>query len=734
MPNDMRYYYDVINTKWWYFDPLYGGWKEFEADMAEAEEEVTPDDTTGGVDRVSETAKNVKDSEKTKSHKYGGYNNMGTGNRLNNKNHREPIINCNNETKKGIELVNNIKNSTHSQIDDHKTNSESSNINNHIKHYSFKSNTKQHKYGNKEEYNETYENSHEYNENYISPNDYVQESSSLNRYGHNDQNDEHYDEYGDHYDEYGDHCDEYGDHYDESGDHYDESGDHYDECGDHCDENGNHCDESGGYYDENGGYYDENGVYYDEYGGYYDEYGGYYDKSGFYYNEQGEYNDENVAPCSPNGIYYYDEKGLCYDENGENYNESNTHYDDKGCHLDDNDKHYCEDNSIKTHEITHEEERLGKCSKRYVDIYHHNRINKDFSSRINCSQNLSNNQTNILIKSNERIKGKTENMGPNSSKLESYFTEEEEEREVVRSENSTRSGVGDDNKLDKGERSNTDRDGINKNDSHNEYKNENKVEESRNSSDKENSSYDELLKNMEEKKKKKKKKKNSFSSKSSGESEECNKLSERINSLLNHSNSNLSILCKKDSSIILENLLSRSFTKSDHLNSINTIEKGSDDGTGENRSTNKKDKKKTKVNFFENYKIENDSSKEQAGNDSATSNRLASNEDHGDSETSYVPFVRRATRTLTFKNQGGLAGCLKVFQEKKKELMASTTNNVNDVEIKIANLKRRARELAQRYRSKNQHKEDQQKSDQIKAKFEELIFLAHKQKKEPTEK
>lgn len=105
---------------------------------------------------------------------------------------------------------------------------------------------------------------------------------------------------------------------------------------------------------------------------------------------------------------------------------------------------------------------------------------------------------------------------------------------------------------------------------------------------------------------------------------------------------------------------------------------------------------------------------------------------------SNAPLVRRATRSLTFKDQGGLSGCLKVYLEKKNELMASSSNEGTNsiMEIKMANLKRRARELARRYRIKkgiideNQAKEEEEEQEYPgMTKFEKLMIQVQKQKK-----
>ncbi|CAA9990870.1 conserved Plasmodium protein, unknown function [Plasmodium knowlesi strain H] len=660
MPNDTRYYYDVINSKWWYFDTLAGGWKECEeVATEEAEEEVT--------------AESSQVCEERKTHKYQGYKNVEKWNERNYRNNSQHVMNGKVETKKGKRLENRLHNYsyTYTPRKTSKPSSESSNSASNTEHYSFKSNIKQHKRGNLIEQDETYEDSYEDNVQGKYPNCDAEENS---------------------YDESGGQYDESGGQYDESGGQYDESGGQYDESGGQYDESGGQYGEKGGEDEEKWGYYDEYGGYYDEYGGYYDENGGYYDKNGLYYDGSGDHYDESGVYKGENEMYYGD-SGICYDENGHLYDGSEEQYDtngdyhnDKGCHHDDNDKHYYEDCSENEKVITHKEERGGWYEKgERINVHNYDdKVSKD------CAV--------------------------------SYLHHPGKTRKLKKSSES----------------SNVDHGGGNRNDGHGRNKSDKKSEQRCNSSDKERSSYDHLMNDMEEEKKKK----NSFHSMSSSDSENSDKLSERINSLLNQSSSNLSILCKKDSSTILGNLLSRSFTRSDHLNSINTIERASEDGKDENKIANKLIRRKTKVNFDEMLRAENNGSKEQMGKGGELGHELVNNTGHTvdrndkdtDAETKYVPFVRRATRKLTFKSQGGLAGCLKVFQEKKKELMSSTASDVSDMEIKIANLKRRARELAQRYKTKNQTTEDQIKSDQIKTKFEELVFLVQQQKKQSHEK
>ncbi|KJP85485.1 hypothetical protein AK88_04881 [Plasmodium fragile] len=649
MPNNTRYYYDVINSTWWYFDTLSGGWRECDQDVATeetAEEEVT--------------AESAKNGEEKTSNKYHGYKNVDKCNEPNYTNHTQHVMNGNVETKKGKRLQYRLHNYAYTPRKTSKPNSESSNGASSTKHYSFRSNIKQREGENVLEHNdETYDNSYEDNGHGKYPS-----------------------------------CDAEGNSYDESGGHHDESGEHYDESG-------GHYDESGGHYGENWGYYDEYGGYYDEYGGYYDEHGGYYDKNGLYYDGSGEYYDHSGVYKGGNETYY-DENQFCYQENGDLYDgseehgdasvkhgqESGEHHKDKSFHKDDNDKHYYEDCSEHAKGITHKEEGGGWFEKGAGKNVH----NYDDKVNTDCA----------ISRSYLHHAGKMSNLSKSN------------------------------------ESSKADHGGGNKSDGHGSHKSDMKLEQRYNSSDKERTSYDDLMKDMTEKKKKKK----SFNSMSSGDSENSDKLSERINSLINQSSSNLSILCKKNSSTILEKLLSRSFTKSDHFNSFHTIEKASEDGKDENKAANRLIKTKTKVNFDEMYRAENTGSKEQMGMGGELSHGLVNNAGHNaersdkdnDVETNYVPFVRRATRKLTFKNQGGLAGCLKVFQEKKQELMSSAASDVSDMEIKIANLKRRARELAQRYKTKNQTTEDQMKSDQIKTKFEELVFLVQQQKKQSHEK
>ncbi|KNG77660.1 hypothetical protein PFMG_03738 [Plasmodium falciparum IGH-CR14] len=246
-------------------------------------------------------------------------------------------------------------------------------------------------------------------------------------------------------------------------------------------------------------------------------------------------------------------------------------------------------------------------------------------------------------------------------------------------------------------------------------------------------------------------KKNSANSRDSSPSS-CgsNKLSERINSLINESYSIHSLtpqhrsyltnssyyyhsnhyysnnsLSKRGSSNLIENLLSHSGTKSDNFQSFNEAE--NNDGKDNHTEETIMNKKTSKVNF-ENIK----DSKEQTfdKNKKAYKENEESNINHETNDTSEIPFVRRATRTLTFKNQGGLTGCLKTVHKKKQELMLSSPNGVSDIDIKIANLKRRARELAQRYKSKEYSNHDQEKNENMKTKFEDIVFQAQKQKRE----
>ncbi|SCM26234.1 conserved Plasmodium protein, unknown function [Plasmodium chabaudi chabaudi] len=205
-------------------------------------------------------------------------------------------------------------------------------------------------------------------------------------------------------------------------------------------------------------------------------------------------------------------------------------------------------------------------------------------------------------------------------------------------------------------------------------------------------------------------------------SKDSNELSEKINSLLKYSSNNFS-KSQEDSSVILENLLSRSYTRADYLNSINNSEKKNKIDGDESLQKN-------------GSKINNNNNANKENAPKAKKNSFNENNDplYNDSETNCVPFVRRATRKLTFKNQGGLAGCLKLVHEKKKELLSSAQNDVNDMEIKIANFKRRARELAQRYKTKNKSANDQTKAVPEKVRFEDIVLQAQKQKKELQEK
>ncbi|SPJ09862.1 conserved Plasmodium protein, unknown function [Plasmodium sp. DRC-Itaito] len=245
------------------------------------------------------------------------------------------------------------------------------------------------------------------------------------------------------------------------------------------------------------------------------------------------------------------------------------------------------------------------------------------------------------------------------------------------------------------------------------------------------------------------KKNSAYSRGSSPSSCGSSKLSERINSLINESYSIHSLttqhrsyltkssyyhsnhyysnnsLSKRGSSNLIENLLSHSGTKSDNFQSFNETE--NNNGRHNNTEEGIMNKKTSKVNFEE----INDS-KEQTidKNKNIYKENEESNVNDETNDTSEMPFVRRATRTLTFKNQGGLTGCLKTVHKKKQELMSSSPNGVSDIDIKIANLKRRARELAKRYKSKEYSNHDEEKSKNMKTKFEEIVYQAQKQKRE----
>ncbi|VWU50037.1 hypothetical protein HEP_00199000 [Hepatocystis sp. ex Piliocolobus tephrosceles] len=210
-------------------------------------------------------------------------------------------------------------------------------------------------------------------------------------------------------------------------------------------------------------------------------------------------------------------------------------------------------------------------------------------------------------------------------------------------------------------------------------------------------------------------------------------ISERIERLMSHSSTNSSVLSKSNSQK-LDSLIQHSFSKPDHSNSMNTSENEKKNvGTG---NINNNDREYVIVkNNDTNIEIKGLETKENKNNtesDNEFSDTLTD-----DNVSSYVPFVRRTTRTLTFKGAGGLNGCLRIYQKKKNELLeASGSKEINDIEIRMANFRRRARELAKKYRQKNETEEDtkdnkedgKEDTNKPKMKFEDIVFQLQKNK------
>lgn len=241
-----------------------------------------------------------------------------------------------------------------------------------------------------------------------------------------------------------------------------------------------------------------------------------------------------------------------------------------------------------------------------------------------------------------------------------------------------------------------------------------------------------------------------------------NNVDDKINSLLNSSTK--SHLQSLSSARLLDKLISRSrsFSKmgknSKENNSENDLSDAekmksaqskdtlTDEDTEENENTEKKKKYKGQVHFSlsstnereSKSSIEENCPPEEQGTDEK-------NKDDVDMDAISVPFVRRATRKLTFKDQGGLSGCIKVFLQKKNELIAEAVTKgeeapSQEIDIKMANLKRRARELAKRYKSRGTSGNDRDKKEDSETvvenkgdRFLKLVLEVQKKNKEMKE-
>lgn len=250
----------------------------------------------------------------------------------------------------------------------------------------------------------------------------------------------------------------------------------------------------------------------------------------------------------------------------------------------------------------------------------------------------------------------------------------------------------------------------------------------------------------------------------SNASEGTDFLNEKINNLVEDEQKNT--LKKENNALLLDQLLkhSSSFDKKKKYSQGINSEKNSDDADQgqkieskehimpnenlEKQNLEKKTRSKSKVQFsmiLENEQ-ENKSGAEESFKEEKKDQEQTKDEENNDVDNAPVPFVRRATRRLTFKDQGGLSGCIKVYLEKKNELMAAstpaevTTLARGDIDIKMANLKRRARELARRYKSKGNNltngetyrQKEEEKEDGM-TKFHNLVLQMQKQNKQMKE-
>lgn len=241
-----------------------------------------------------------------------------------------------------------------------------------------------------------------------------------------------------------------------------------------------------------------------------------------------------------------------------------------------------------------------------------------------------------------------------------------------------------------------------------------------------------------------------------------NTVDEKINSLLNSSSK--SHLQTVSGERLLDKLISRSRSSSilgkafkessfekdlvsdkEKMKAAQSRDSLTDVATEENKNTEKKKHHKGQVHFsLSSIKEQETKSSIEEDSSQGEQDENEKNEDDVDMDAISVPFVRRATRKLTFKDQGGLSGCIKVFLQKKNELIAEAATKGEDastreLDIKMANLKRRARELAKRYRSKGTSGSDRDKQNAEPAeeskgdRFLKLVLEVQKKNKEMKE-
>ncbi|SOV22213.1 conserved Plasmodium protein, unknown function [Plasmodium sp. DRC-Itaito] len=642
MSENVKYYYDIVTSKLYFFDILSVQWKEYNEDNFNDEysqgNKTTKDDEKDSVDKYSfyntrNVQQKIKKGYKEIPHKKKDSNNQlyELTNNVSNK-----IMRGGNNLIKKLKESLNISDPSNSQKDSSYLNEQSQKViketNDHI--YPSQGDIKNYNNENKVEYDDSlynyYEEEEEEEEEIINNNNSKtkEEDEEYQNNVHNNDNNTY---------DYNNISNSYTDEYEQYND--------------------NVYNESGNYEINDKNYYDENMNYYEDPENYDTDDKNDYEESGYYYEQDMKhYNKENN--------YEYDETEK-YNNNNNNNNNNN-----------DNNNNIPSSNKGK--------QSNSKDTQNSKEIFYNYE-----------KQHLESTTPYDKIYLNEK-KEDTYGYSPVIENNEEYIkdTEDVENKNILKEHN--------DNKL---------------------LKKLNKEEVQ-----KKNSAY------------------SRYSSHSSCGS---NKLSERINSLINQSYSIHSLtpqhrsymtkssyyhsnhyysnnsLSKRGSSNLIDNLLSHSGTKSDNFQSFNDTE--NNDGKDNNSEEGIMHKKTSKVNFEE----VNDSKEQNIDQDKKVYKENEESNVHNETnDTSEIPFVRRATRTLTFKNQGGLTGCLKTVHKKKQELMSSSPNGVSDIDIKIANLKRRARELAQRYKSKEYSNHDQEKTKNMKTKFEEIVYQAQKQKRE----
>ncbi|CDU20615.1 conserved Plasmodium protein, unknown function [Plasmodium yoelii] len=442
-----------------------------------------------------------------------------------------------------------------------------------------------------------------------------------------------------------------------------------------------------------------------------------------YYNEihnmENNYDDKDEYLIDKNNntddLNSYDDKNpLKWENENNNYDKDNTYYDEECMNYDESGEYYYEN------EDPYEENANSQVYENYDE-------RANYGEYENYEEYGNDGETDIYNEK-EKDKGEDDIKNEKNDEEEYIYNEKEKDKREDDIKNENNDEETNKNKMYINGENNYNKDPINIEQDDN-INNDNVSDLNKSKIDNQILNDESIIQNVEYNKES-----NVSNSFSSNCSKDSNELSEKINSLLKYSSNNFSNN-HEDSSVILENLLSRSYTRSDYLNSINMIEKKN---KIEHNDSLHKSNSKTEdiIDVINSDKINDNNNSNIEDGIKTKQNSFSENSDplYNDNEIDCIPFVRRATRKLTFKNQGGLSGCLKLVHEKKKELLSSAQNDVNDMEIKIANFKRRARELAQRYKTKNKSSNDQTKSASEKVRFEDIVFQAQKQKKELQEK